>query len=259
MMDSNEKSPEEEASYIYCVIELDKEEVLKNFGVDGKDVYTVPCGDICAVVSRCSSKPYQSNNGELVFRWFTQHEQVVDYFFDRYDAVLPFAFDTIIKGSDREVENWLKAEHSKLREKMEKIRGKQEFGAQIFFDPKPFLEEIQEKSVGYRKIMTEVESKPRGLAYMYEQRLKELMKKELEDRMEAYARDFYKAVQSRVDEMKIERVKRSEEDQQMLMNISCLISKNRVAELAGELDRINSLRNFSVKFTGPWPAYSFMT
>ena len=47
-------------------------------------------------------------------------------------------------------------------------------------------------------------------------------------------------------------------DEQMLMNLSCLTPKNRVPELAGELDRINGLQNFSVKFTGPWPAYSFM-
>ncbi|MFH0748316.1 MAG: GvpL/GvpF family gas vesicle protein [Candidatus Bathyarchaeota archaeon] len=258
MINNNGKNPEGEGRYIYCVVETDRKKIFKNFGVDGEDVYTIRYRDISAVVSRCLAKPYQSNDSELVKKWLIQHAQVVDYFFERYDATLPSAFDTVIKGGDQEAKSWLKGEYSALKGKMEKVRGKQEFGAQIFCDSKSLVDAVRKGSVEIHKMLNEIESKPRGLAYMYEQKLKEVMKKELENKMEKYARDFYEAIRSHVDDLKAEKIKKGEGDQQMLMNLSCLTPKDRVPELAGELDRINGLRNFSVKFTGPWPAYSFM-
>jgi len=42
------------------------------------------------------------------------------------------------------------------------------------------------------------------------------------------------------------------------MNLSCLITINGSRSLGDELEKINVLEGFSVRFTGPWPPYSFV-
>jgi hypothetical protein len=258
-----EKSVGGEGHYLYCVVEIGAEETSGRFGVDEGDVYTVPYGDISAVVHRCPPKPYQSSDNELAKKWLLQHQEVVNFFFDRYDAVLPFAFDTIIRGNEGEgdgkVRNWLKEEYSKLKMKMDKVRGKQEFGVQIFWDQKSMSDELRKESDDVRRMLAEIASRPRGLAYMYEQKLKGVMRRELEARAEKCCREFYDAIRSHVNDVRLEKNSNAQGDKQMIMNLSCLVQKERTRELGRELDRINSSPNISVRFTGPWPPYSFMT
>lgn len=258
---SDEEKNQETGRYLYCAVEIGRVKTFRKFGVDEEDVYTIPYKDISAVVHCCLPKPYHSDDPELAKKWLIQHEGVVDFFFERYDAVLPFAFDTILKGSntdaDAKVRNWLKEEYAVLKRKMEKVRGKQEFGVQIFWDSKSAADNVR-KEPAIQKVLDEIASKPRGLAYMHTQKLKDVVKKELEDKAEKYFREFYEAIRSHVDDVKIEKIPKAEGDKQIIMNLSCLIHKSRVQELGRELDRINSMPLFSVKFTGPWPAYSFM-
>lgn len=257
------KTPEGEGRYLYCIVEIGRKKIFRKFGIDEEDVYIIPYRGIGAVVHRCPSKPYQSGDQELVKKWLLQHQKVVDFFFERYDVVLPFAFDNIIKGSnadtDEKVMSWLKQEYQSLKKKTEKIRGKQEFGVQIFWDSKSVAEEVTNESVEAKKILNEIKFRPRGLAYMYTQKLKEVMKRELEDKAERYFKEFYEDIRSHVNDVRIEKIPKVEGDKQMIMSLSCLTSKDRVQELGRELDKINNTPHFSVKFTGPWPVYSFMT
>lgn len=45
----------------------------------------------------------------------------------------------------------------------------------------------------------------------------------------------------------------------MLMNLSCLVKKHRVSELGNELEQIQNVDGISVRFSGPWAPYSFVT
>ncbi|HEX7474725.1 MAG TPA: GvpL/GvpF family gas vesicle protein, partial [Dehalococcoidales bacterium] len=47
-------------------------------------------------------------------------------------------------------------------------------------------------------------------------------------------------------------------DEVMLLNLSCLVAKDKVAGLGEELEKINNMEGFSVHFSGPWPPYSFV-
>ncbi|MBK8050330.1 MAG: GvpL/GvpF family gas vesicle protein, partial [Anaerolineales bacterium] len=42
------------------------------------------------------------------------------------------------------------------------------------------------------------------------------------------------------------------------MNLSLLVGKAKVAELGAQLDQINEEQGVEVRFTGPWPPYSFV-
>ena len=42
------------------------------------------------------------------------------------------------------------------------------------------------------------------------------------------------------------------------MNLSCLLTKDGSRELGDELEKIDAMEGFSVRYTGPWPPYSFV-
>ncbi|GFP26530.1 hypothetical protein HKBW3S25_02025, partial [Candidatus Hakubella thermalkaliphila] len=48
-----------------------------------------------------------------------------------------------------------------------------------------------------------------------------------------------------------------DKDKQMLMNLSCLVRKDKSKELGEELEKINTMERFSVRIKGTWPPYSF--
>ena len=85
-----------------------------------------------------------------------------------------------------------------------------------------------------------------------------LLKQEVEKEAECRFKDYYHRLKEYVSDLKVERTKK-EADKQMLMNISCLVPQGETKPLANELEKIDSTDGFSVRFTGPWPPYSFVT
>ncbi|MBU1428482.1 GvpL/GvpF family gas vesicle protein, partial [bacterium] len=169
---------------------------------------------------------------------------------------------TIIIGEEeREPEenmkSWLKDDYENLKNKLSKLEGKAEFGIQIFWDIKIISERIIDTDKEIKKLSDEIKTKSKGLAYMYKQKLENILKKEIEKETDRYFKDFYDRVKSCVDEIKVDRTKK-EEEKPMLMNLSCLLAKEKSKTLGGELDKIDQMPEFSVRFTGPWPPYSFV-
>jgi hypothetical protein len=254
---------EEEGRYLYCVAGAGERVSLGDIGIEGKEVYTIPYRDICAVVHSCPAQLYQSDDQKVVKTWVTTHQKVVDTCWERWGTVLPLSFDTIIKGksensAEQNVVEWLKGEYETLKKKMESVRGKAEYGVQVFWEPKLIAQSLTETSPEIRKLDAEIKAKPRGVAYMYRQRLENLIKHEMETKADECFRDFYSRIRKHADDIRVEKTKKAEQGWQMIMNLSCLVYRDRYIELGEELDRINQMEEFSVRFTGPWPPYSFV-
>ena len=103
-----------------------------------------------------------------------------------------------------------------------------------------------------------MKSQSRGVAYLYKQKLENALKRALESKADQCFRDFYERIRRHVDSIVVEKTKPSDQNTQMITNLSCLLPQGRTAELGEELHRINSMEGFSVRFTGPWPPYSFV-
>jgi len=265
MSDNNKPEVEisNEGRYIYCVADSGEETDLGKIGLDGKEVYTIPFADLCVVIHNCPCEPYKSEDNEVVKRWVITHEKVVEAAWERFGTVLPLGFDTIIKAEkdkspEENINNWLKEDYAKLKEKMDKIRGKAEYGVQILWDPKLIADEIAKTNEEIRKLNQDIKSKPKGMAYMFKHKLENLLKKEMEKKADIYFKGFYTRIKKGVDEIKVEKIKKIDEKRQMLMNLSCLVDKEKSKELGEELEKINKEEGFDVRFTGPWPPYSFV-
>jgi len=254
-----------EGKYIYCVADSGETVGLGKIGIDENEVYTIGYRDICAVAHRCPAEPYKSDDPEAIEVWVLRHQQVIDAAWERWGTVLPLAFDTIIaarEGSDAEQNtwNWLREEYQNLKGKIERVRGKAEYGVQVFWEPKLIAQNLSETSPEIRQLEEEISTKSRGLAYMYRQKLEGLLRREMEAEGDDCFKDFYRRIKAQVDDIRVEKTKTRKADQglQMIMNLSCLVARDKYLELGRVLEEIDKMEGFSIRFTGPWPPYSFV-
>ena len=262
-LSEGEGATQVEGRYLYCIADSGEKVSLGPIGINGHEVYTVPCKDICAAVHDCAAGPYQSSDAEVVKEWVMAHQRVVDKAWEKWGTVLPLGFDTIVKdrgdSDPREsVETWLAADYQSLKRKIEAVRGKAEYGVQVFWETRAIAKSITETSAAIGRLEDEIRSKPRGLAYIYRLKLENALKKEMEAKADQCFRDFYKRIKKHVCDLRSEKTKGTGDDRLMIMNLSCLVDRDKSTDLGEELEAIDRMEGFSVRFTGPWPPYSFV-
>jgi ribosomal protein L12E/L44/L45/RPP1/RPP2 len=253
-----------EALYLYCLADGAEEVSFGKIGIEGNEAYTIPYNGISVVVHKCLPEPYQSKDDETVKKWMMAHQGVIDAAWEKFGTVLPLGFDTIVKGdevlnAEEDLKKWLSEKHENLKEKMGKAKGKAEVGVQIFWDPNVIGRKLAEASEEIKKLNEEMKSKSAGMAYFYKQKIEHALKKEMEKEAGKYFKDFYGRVKRYADDIHVEKTKKAEKDKQMLMNLSVLIHKDKIKLLGEELAKIKEIEGIDVRFTGPWPIYSFFT
>jgi hypothetical protein len=250
--------------YVYGVSAGDKEVRLGAIGINGSEVYTIPYGDISAIVHDCSTKPYQSTDDEMIKNWVRTHQSVLDAAGEQLGVVIPLGFDTILEprddasSSDQVVRDWLKLDYARLREVMRKIEGKDEYAVQVSYEPGLIVKQISEQSQEIRKKKEEIAAKSPGMAYMYRQKLERAVKAETERLADKWFSDFYGRIKKHTDDIVTEKTRKLNNGQVMLLNLSCLVAREKIDGLGKELEEINNMGGFSVHFSGPWPPYSFV-
>lgn len=261
-----EAAPESEVAplagrYVYCVALGGDAVSLSESGIAGREVYAVAYRDICAIVHDCLAVPYESADPAVVGEWIVAHHQVVDAAWRRWRSVLPMTFNSIVGATHGDAAasllTWLEAEYASLRERLEALVGKAEYGVQVFWDAAVAAQQVATTSPEIANLKAEIDGQPRGLAYMYRQRLEGLLKSEVEARAAAAFEDVYGRIAASAAGVRVEKTKRVDGDRQMLANLSCLVAAGRVAELEATLDALGRVEGLSVRLAGPLPPYSF--
>ena len=101
-------------------------------------------------------------------------------------------------------------------------------------------------------------TKSPGTAYMYRQKLERVLKAETERLADELFKDFYGRIKMHTDDIIVEKMRKPDNGQVMLLNLSCLVAREKVDSLGKELEEIDNIGGFSVHFSGPWPPYSFV-
>jgi len=250
--------------YLYSIADGAETMDLGGIGLDGNRVYTIPFGDFSAVVHDCKAEPYQSEDRDRVKAWVLTHQKVVDAALEKFGAVIPMGFDTIISGKgdadpEENMRKWIETDYENLASKMAKIRGKAEYGVQIFWKTQAMARNVSEKSTEIKALEREIQTKPKGIAYMYRQKLEELLKHEMARKADQCFQEFYEKIKVHTDDLRVEKTKKADEEgRQMLLNLSCLLSKGQSEKLGQSLEEIDNREGFFVRYTGPWPPYSFV-
>jgi hypothetical protein len=253
-----------EGRYIYGIAACNRPVVLGRIGIEGNEVYTISYKDLCAIVHNCPAVPYQSKDEGTVTDWVRAHQNVLDRAKDQLGPVIPMGFDVILQprgaaaSPDQVVSDWLKEDYERLCTTMEKIKDKDEYGIQISHESGMAEKQILEQSEEIRRIKEVMATKAPGMAYMYRQKLEKAVKTEIEKLATGWFKDFYSRIEKHTNDIVVGKTKKLNGNKVMLLNLSCLVSKDKVDGLGEELEKINNTEGFSVHFTGPWPPYSFV-
>lgn len=249
--------------YIYCAAKEGHGEPLEVKGIGGFPIQTFTHQGLLAVVQECEPKPFASEDQKLLADWLLIHQNIVDLAWERYETVIPFGFDTIIvptdgKSARQNLNEWLEKEGPDLHQKLDRLEGKAEYGVQIVWDPAVFMPKVRRQYPDVRKLEAEISAKPEGVAYLLQKKLEDLIKQHLEAMADAYFKVFYKKIRETVENIQIEKVRKESPPKQMIVNVSCLQNKNSIEPLGAVLEKVGGIEGFDVRFTGPWPPYSFV-
>lgn len=248
--------------YLYCVAAGNQGEDLGLKGIGGNAVYSVSTANLVAVVQECDPA-ISSEDEKLVSEWVLNHQAVVDFAWDRFETVVPFGFGVVTvdkdgKSARENLLEWLEKESDSLKGKIDRLKGKAEYGVQISWDPTVLKPKITRNDKEILSLEAEIASKAEGTAYLLKQKLEGLLRNRVEIAADAYFKEFFQKIKGCVEDTRVEKVRKEEPPRQMLMNLSCLLPKGDVAKLGEDLDKIGKIEGFFARFTGPWPPYSFV-
>lgn len=253
--------PQPAGRYVYCLAPGEATADLGPIGIGGCAVYSFVHRGLCSVVHACPPQPYQSEDADVLAAWALAHHRVVEAAWKRWGVVLPLTFNTIIAphetGAEAALAGWLEREHDPLTRKLDALAGKAEYVFQVFWDCALLSEEVAQATPAIGQLNAELGSLPRGRAYMYRQNLERLLRRELEARTAEQFRAVYQRLSLCAEGIKVEKPGHGAEGPPMLMNLSCLVSTERLPDLQAEVQRISGTPGYLARLAGPLPPYSF--
>lgn len=243
--------------YLYCVAQTHGATSLGVLGLDSSPVLTIPFQDLAVVVHRVTTIPsFETETKSL--SWLQAHQRVVEAAWKQYHTILPFVFGTLIHGERTNLHEWIEKEREHLSRGLSKVRGKAEFGVQIFWHPEQCIGELLTSNQELKDLRQKTENEKTGTAYLYRGRFEKALKKELEHQATLLFRTFFGQLKGVVAEIVVGKIKNFDGEKQILLNVSCLADKDQEKKLGDLLEEINQQEGHAVRFTGPWPPYSFV-
>ena len=134
---------------------------------------------------------------------------------------VPMSFGTLFKTED-DTREFLKDTYSALRDVLNRMKDKLEYGLKVNWDRDAVLREIEETNEEIRRLKAEITSDQERSTYFARMQLGRLVEQALADRSEAYVRDVYDdlrdvAIASRSNKVIGEK---------MIMNAAFLVSRD---------------------------------
>ena len=272
--DSAETPEIDQGRYLYCLVRADADADFETTGVDGEPVSVVVENGIGAVVHACDGI-YDSANLAQVRRWLVRHQTVVDEAGQAFGTPIPFQFDTILRGDDDRVREWLREEEATLERALSGLEGHWEYRVEVV-EVDPISDEaLVERDDRLRELDEQIDDSGEGTAFLlekrFDQRLTELraarresLTADLEERLAAEAREVHALERSPSAQLSDEVAGSGsgsgadgDEDGETLCRLTLLAHEDDEGAIGSILDDVAANDGLEVRFTGPWPPYTF--
>jgi hypothetical protein len=215
----------------------------------GEQVYTVNYVDIAAVVSKTPVAIFDPTRENAL-----AHEHVIETVMKNH-TIIPMSFGTVFRTDD-DIREVLKGIYSSVKDVLEQMVGKLEFGLKVNWDRDQIIEELMEQDAEIRRFHREIIRKQLQSTYFARMQLGRMIDKALAERSIQYVREIYEAlriccVASR-DNQPI--------GDKMIMNAAFLVERERESEFDRVVNKIARKygKRLKFKYTGPWPPYNFV-
>ena len=265
-----------EGLYLYCLREKsESSQILSAKGIDGKEeVFIIPYQGLEAVVSKVSLEEFASEEIKIKaqedLNWIKEkalaHERIIEEAMRENDkalSLIPMRFGTLFKEKVS-LEQTLNKDYTKIREVLERIRGKQEWSVKVYLkDRRKFEQVIKEKNETIKEMERKIVDLPEGMAFFMEEELKEVIYEELDKALnniveglfEYFKKQSIASVKNKILEKEL-----TGRQEPMVFNVAYLISEEKIEDFNKDAQRLNQeiqANGFCLEYSGPWPAYNF--
>ena len=247
------------ARYLYCVIPADgTTPAVRAPALDGGPVQLIRHRDIAVLTHACAPEPYQGSETQ-VRGWIAAHNAVVEEAWKSAGTVLPMSFDVIVRGdggpsAEANVVGWLEEHHAALGNRLQALRGRVEVGVQILLAAEDSA--AQDSAASEASDAGSPPARPRGRAYFASHQLRREQRERLEQQAEAALRRHGEVLAALVDDVQVNKP-RPVPGKMMVLNLSLLTDQAGVQRVGDYLEPVSQESGAEVRFTGPWPPYSF--
>lgn len=255
----------EEGRYLYCVVDASgaPDATFSATGVGGAEAHLVE-QDGVGVVVHPRSAAHEPTDFDEVKAWLLEHQSVVDRAGDLFGTPLPFRFDTVLAGDDDAVRSWLEREFRALDDALEEVAGKWEYRVELVQDRAAVESRVADEDERLADLRERRRDADEGTAFLlgkqFEQRRGELATRRLDeaaDRLAGELRDVGTEVRAVDRQSSLVGTGEADDEHDHRRTFAVLAPVEREEELGARLDEFVAESEAEIRFTGPWPPYSF--
>ncbi|HEV2250822.1 MAG TPA: GvpL/GvpF family gas vesicle protein [Candidatus Limnocylindria bacterium] len=249
-----EGEPGQDGVYVYCIIESTEPRTFGALGIGGRgdEVFTIQYRDLAAVVSRAPLIVYDPTRENAL-----THEHVQEVVMNEHGFTpVPMSFGTLFK-TDNDTVEFLKDTYDALRDVLVKMKDKLEFGLKVNWDRDEVLREIEEQNEEIRRLKAEIQTNTQSSTYFARMQLGRLVEQALADKSDSFVREIYDHLRDAAIASRSNKVI----GDKMIMNAAFLVARDQAEHFDTRVHDIGLKfeGKLSLKYTGPWPPYNFVT
>ena len=181
-----------------------------------------------------------------------------------YNSVIPFKFGTIF-NSEESLSNFIQDYSVSLADNLKNTKDKEEWAVKIYCDRAILNLQIGEISEEVRNLEIEISRSLLGKAFLLKRKKVELIDLEVDKVMRNCGQNVFDELVVFSEFTKINNLlpkEVTERTDDMILNLSCFVRKDRVEELKNVVDSLRQKYHhvgFKIDATGPWPPFSFIS
>jgi hypothetical protein len=250
-LDPPEASSGESGRYVYGILNSKEPMNFGRMGIGGagEPVYAVNYRDIAAVVSKTPVAMFDPTRENAL-----AHEHVIETVMKNY-TIIPMSFGTVFRTED-DIREVLKSIYSSLKDVLNQMAGKIEFGLKVNWERDQIIEELKQQDEDIRRFHSEIVRKQLQSTYFARMQLGRMIDKALSERATSYVREIYEGLRG----ICVASRDNKPIGDNMIMNAAFLVERRREAEFDSMVNKIAKKygRRLKFKYTGPWPPYNFV-
>ncbi|HEY2962963.1 MAG TPA: GvpL/GvpF family gas vesicle protein [Pyrinomonadaceae bacterium] len=258
--------------YVYCVAES---VAAQNFDVESfpaaieetAKLEWVIANDLAALASAVPLEVYgeEALSGHLADATWTavramRHETIVEYVAKRV-SVVPLRFGTIYLDRSG-IERMLTGKGRDLKQIIERLRGREEWGVNVYSDRATLMASITSVSPRLRELARQAEAASPGQSYLMQKKIDALRVDEARVALNGIIDQIEKTLGVHAEDARRLRILKVEstEHGELKGKFAFLIKRSEFEEFRGAAERVaeeNLSAGVRLELTGPWPAYNF--
>ena len=266
------KRSDSQAVYVYCVGERDAlrplvEDELPDAIESDARLEMIDAGDLAAIASAVSLADYGEEGLQARLNdptWTAiramRHEKVIEHFAARA-SVIPLRFGTIYLHRER-IEQMLAERQGELGKLIERLRGKQEWGVNIYFTRARLIEAITTLSPRLRELGERAASASPGQNYLMRKKIEAMRADEARVETRRVISEIERELSRASESSARLRVLKDEASEygEVAAKLAFLVERERFEEFRAVAEALASEHGesgFRLEMTGPWPVYNF--